>query len=502
MLGALASSCTESFSGSPVDSQAMIHLQVGARQGERIALHFTTAGSGGRQSLLRDTVTLQTGVDGITSVVDIARCVDASNTCSLYAAVVLLGATGGVLDSVEIGPITTRPGGSTTAPQVALIAAGAVRLSSTQFALLAGDSGTIDATILGRNGDTLSNRRATWVSRNPATASVSLTGVVRGVAPGTTVLVATAGEARDSATITVAAQVAVSILLDSLRLNPGQAATLNASVSGGLPGTQRTLAWTSRDPSVVTVDAAGVLRAVGFGATRVLARATADPRAADSAMVMVQPEPLALVGNAQKRGDSTIRLTDAASFTSGAAWSVTRRSIGGGFSVSFQFVIGSPGGVTDASGAPGADGFAVVIQSDGPTPLGACCIGYKGIPRSIAIEFDTFGNGAPFDAPNSNHVSVHRRGVVPNEQDHVASLGSAVPAFDISDGLVHRVVVDYVPGLLSVRADGQLLIAVPVDLTNIAGSSILDPNGQAWIGFTAGTGSAWETHDIMNWVLP
>lgn len=202
--------------------------------------------------------------------------------------------------------------------------------------------------------------------------------------------------------------------------------------------------------------------------------------------------------------ESTLRLTSATPCCqAGAAWHMTQQNVGNGFETTFDFRI------SQASGG-GADGFTFMIQDDpdGDEAIGGagCGIGYAGISRSLALEFDTFAN-PPFcetiGDPNGNHVSVQTAGTGANGPAHANSLGWVAPSFDLNDGNFHSVRIRYQagsPGTLSIYLDDVDLNAVPaltvsVDLAAALGLT----DGMAWVGFTAGTGTTVETHDILNW---
>ena len=199
---------------------------------------------------------------------------------------------------------------------------------------------------------------------------------------------------------------------------------------------------------------------------------------------------LNLVGNAAKFNDR-LRLTLALNDQAGAAWYTTTQFIQEGFETTFQFQI------TNTAGG-GADGFAFVIQNNSTLILGSsgAGIGYDGITNSLAVEFDTWNDGALGD-PSDNHVSVQTRGTVPNSADHTYSLGSTTVITDISNGSVHTVTLQYVTGTMWIFLDDLTtsVLTVSVDLATVLN---LD-DGQAWVGFTGGTGGVWENHDILNW---
>ncbi|MBI5691441.1 MAG: PEP-CTERM sorting domain-containing protein [Verrucomicrobia bacterium] len=166
-------------------------------------------------------------------------------------------------------------------------------------------------------------------------------------------------------------------------------------------------------------------------------------------------------------------------------------TVGAGFSAAFNFRLTAPGGITDGTGATGADGLVFVVQRAGPTALGGGGegMGYQGIGSSIGIEFDTFYNPGRAD-PNSNHIGFNAGG-------NVTSLATAPvsPAFD--NGTKWTAWVDYNGTTLEVRVanDGirptAPLLSQPLSLTATIGGS------SGYVGFTAGTGSAYANHEIL-----
>jgi len=117
-----------------------------------------------------------------------------------------------------------------------------------------------------------------------------------------------------------------------------------------------------------------------------------------------------------------LRLTPAIAAKRGSAWFNVQQPVSGGFTTvfTFQFTQGS---------LPPADGIAFVIQNsalsalgqtggsigyaDGATCDGETCVNSGGgIPNSLAVEFDTFDNGAATDDPNANHIGIQSCGIV------------------------------------------------------------------------------------------
>jgi hypothetical protein len=189
------------------------------------------------------------------------------------------------------------------------------------------------------------------------------------------------------------------------------------------------------------------------------------------------------------RSGNILRLTPAAVMDHGAAWYATQQSLDLGFSTTFQFQITSP-----PSG--GADGFAFVVQNQIATAIGSGTgsENYKGIAPSLVVEFDTYNNGSTQGDTNNNHIAIQRDGsyAPANQLGYAANL-----PFDLNDGSVHTATISYLKETLSIALDSKAVWSGPVDIDSILGSSA----GKAWVGFTAGTGSVDEAHDILNWSL-
>ena len=85
----------------------------------------------------------------------------------------------------------------------------------------------------------------------------------------------------------------------------------------------------------------------------------------------------------------------------------------------------------------------------------------------------------------------------------VAGGAWAMPALD--DGAIHTVMINYVPGEMSVYVDdlSRPELTIPIDLRDVSepGLGVLGPDGGAWVGFTAGTAAAQANQDILSWSL-
>lgn len=115
----------------------------------------------------------------------------------------------------------------------------------------------------------------TWGSNNTAVATVDASGLATGVGAGNTTITASQHGLTTSASIEVdpvpVASVAVTPRVDTLQV--GTPVTLSAVTKDAVGNTLtgRQITWTSRSPSIATVDAAGSVTAVAVGVDSVLA---------------------------------------------------------------------------------------------------------------------------------------------------------------------------------------------------------------------------------------
>jgi hypothetical protein len=203
------------------------------------------------------------------------------------------------------------------------------------------------------------------------------------------------------------------------------------------------------------------------------------------------PTGLSFTGEAASVGN-LVRLAPTIPGAAGAMWYSQPVPVRDGFRTTFTTRIWNLAG-------GGADGIAFVFHSspDTTAALGGTGgdIGYAGIERSLAIEFDTHTNPEFADA-NDHHISVQTRGTAANSSHHQYSLGETSVMPRLEDGFVHTITISWCAGVLAVHVDDSLrpALTVPVDL-----APYLDAAGRCYIGLTAATGGAQATHDILSW---
>ncbi|MGM9480845.1 L-type lectin-domain containing protein [Roseateles sp. NT4] len=211
---------------------------------------------------------------------------------------------------------------------------------------------------------------------------------------------------------------------------------------------------------------------------------------------------LTCVGSTAVNGGD-LRLTPSTFNAAGAGFSTTAISLGAGatFSTGFQFRMDQAGGIDPA------DGFTFVLSkaSSGLGGVGGG-LGYQGVANSVAIEFDTYDNG---ETGGSNHVAVDVNGSLNSLATaspygvNNCHLGNHLAAGCMSNGKIWSAFVNYDGNTkllnVSVQESGSALIQLITDFS-IDIAAALGTN-DAFVGFTAATGSGIENHDILNWQL-
>lgn len=190
-----------------------------------------------------------------------------------------------------------------------------IEVSAPAPSVTAGQTLQLSATAIDASGNVLNDRGMTWSSDNQAVATVSVSGLVTGVAPGTATVSAGAEGQVGRITLTITpvpvASVAVFPLTATLTVGSNQTFVATAMDAAGNTLAGRTIAWTTADPSIATVDGVGLVTAIAPGGP-VAITATVEGRSAVS-QVTVIPVPIATLeispNPAQVRAGETVQLT-------------------------------------------------------------------------------------------------------------------------------------------------------------------------------------------------
>ena len=197
---------------------------------------------------------------------------------------------------------------------------------------------------------------------------------------------------------------------------------------------------------------------------------------------------LALNGNATLNAGA-LQLTPATNNLRGSAFYKRPIAVDANTSFNAAFAFRITGGTS------GREGMTFTLQNAaaGATALGTggSQLGYGGLSKSLAIEFDTYqGTG---DA-NNNHVSILSNG------NTTATLQTAAAPVDLNGGSTVYAWVEYdgATNRLNVFVSGTstkpatALLSQVVDLPAFVGN-------QLYAGFTAATGGANNVHSVLSW---
>lgn len=168
-----------------------------------------------------------------------------------------------------------------------------VVVSPNQLTMTPGQTSQLSVTLNDGAGNVLTGRAVTYMSSDPAIATVNGSGLVTAVAQGTAQIDVASEGVKASVPVTVTpvpiASIAITPNAATLRLTQTTTLTAQARDAQGQPLTNRTFSWSSSAPSVATVDQSGIVTAVAVGTATI--SATSEGRTG-TASITVAPEPV------------------------------------------------------------------------------------------------------------------------------------------------------------------------------------------------------------------
>ncbi|MBR3030516.1 MAG: leucine-rich repeat protein [Bacteroidales bacterium] len=158
-----------------------------------------------------------------------------------------------------------------TPPDDPVVPVSSISMSQTTAALEVGGTISLSATVSPSNA---TEKEVTWSSSNTSVATVS-NGVVKAVGEGSANITASAGGKSAVCQVNVSPAripvTGISLDLKEATIYVGETLTLVATVSPA-DATEKSVAWTTDDPKVATVDPKGVVTAVGPGTCTITAQ--------------------------------------------------------------------------------------------------------------------------------------------------------------------------------------------------------------------------------------
>src|SRR5712691_5524578 len=201
----------------------------------------------------------------------------------------------GLVTGVAAGSATitaTSEGQSGTASvTVSTVPVASLTVSPSPASVQQGATVQLTATPRDANGNPLSGRVISWSSDNAAVATVSGSGLVRGVAAGSATITATSeGQSGTSSlTVTPVPVASVTVTPSSATVAIGQTVQLTATPkdANGNPLTGRVISWSSSDNTIATVSSSGLVTGVAAGSATITA--TSEGKSGTSVVTVSVP---------------------------------------------------------------------------------------------------------------------------------------------------------------------------------------------------------------------
>jgi uncharacterized protein YjdB len=154
-----------------------------------------------------------------------------------------------------------------------------------------GQTVQLHATLKDEDGKTLTDRSVAWTTSDANKATVSSTGLVRGVDDGTVTITATSEGKSGTAKVKITHRHVhdVTVDLDTHSLDVGETTHATATLvdSDGDVLTEPAVDWTSNNGAVATVSDAGVVQAVTAGSATIVA--TSDGQSGSASLTVHEP---------------------------------------------------------------------------------------------------------------------------------------------------------------------------------------------------------------------
>ncbi|MEP7381361.1 MAG: Ig-like domain-containing protein [Gemmatimonadota bacterium] len=187
---------------------------------------------------------------------------------------------GGLVTALTTGAaqVAASSGGKSVMVAVSVIerAVALVRLAPATSTIRVGEVAPLLAEPLDATGAPLRGRTVTWAAVSASVATVSVDGVVTGIAAGSATITATSGGVSGTALVTVEPVPAASVVIApaTVALVAGASRALAASVldSAGHTLAGRAVTWTTSAPTIANVSSTGVVLAIAPGVATITAR--------------------------------------------------------------------------------------------------------------------------------------------------------------------------------------------------------------------------------------
>ena len=187
-----------------------------------------------------------------------------------------------------------------------------------------GDSGAFTAVVKDRWGRVITGASVTWSTSDSSVVRIRANGFAVAAGPGAATVSAVAGGKVGTSQVTIAGIPVASISVSPSSASGviGDSASFSATAldANGNALTGRTIVWSSSDPGVVTVDAAGMAHAVGAGSAQLIATSEGTTGAASVSVsdTITSPAAPVVASVTVSPGAASGAVNDSAQFTATA----------------------------------------------------------------------------------------------------------------------------------------------------------------------------------------
>lgn len=370
--------------------------------------------------------------------------------------------------------------------------------------LMVGQSENGSASALDASGSPLAGRAITWRSSSPTVALVDAAGLISALAPGSTTITAESEGVMGQDNLSVmplppAPVAAVSVTLAAASLNPGQTTQATATTRDANNNvlTGRTIAWSSSNTGIASVNSSGVVSAVAVGSAQITATSEGQSGSATITITTSAPVPVATVSVALANPSLTVGATTQATATTRDANNnvLSGRTIAWSSSNSSVATVSGSGLVT----AVGAGTSQITATSEGQTGSASLTVSLVPVASvTVTLVSSTLNPGQTTQAnattrDANNNVLTGRAITWSSSNTGVATVSS--------NGLVTAIAVGTVQILASCegKSGSGALTVSPSTPAPVASVTVALANGQLTPGLT--TQATATTRDASNNVL-
>lgn len=191
-----------------------------------------------------------------------------------------------------VNVVATSPDGISSSYEIKVlpILASSITIDETTAKLAVGEFTQLTATVL---PDNTTNKQVVWLSNNSQIASVSKSGLVHAVKPGSCEISASTGDGSDLSAICIVTVIqpvtAIALSEHDLTLEPRTTFALVATIEP-IDATDKSVGWSSLNPIVAEVDDKGVISTLEEGETTISATTLDGSNLSDECKVTVKKD--------------------------------------------------------------------------------------------------------------------------------------------------------------------------------------------------------------------